>query len=440
MKFHYKLSLILLGVISCAQLELSGWSSVVNLSSASINAENPSLASDPNGNAMVVWDGYDPSGYQKIMASYYTAGTGWDVTPTVISLSGPPGGHAFQPFVSMDSSGNAMAVWHRVDGSNYIIQASYYTFLTSTWSAPVNISTIGQNSFNPQFLFNGSGNGIAVWYNAHTKTLRASSYTKLLNSWSASTNISSAGQASFDYQLAVSSSGNAQVVWSSKADTNNKHLIEATYYNLLLWATPVTISNILLNSRNPNVVLDHLGNGISIWDDDTDFYIQGSTFTLLSIIWSAVTTIFSSSSLAYQNALTNNPTSGHAISVWSNFSYTGPQQIIQAATYNGSTWSSAQTISATSTICEFPAVAIDTLGNGVSVWNNYSYLDTIVQASSYTSGSNTWSSPTTISNATGIASNPLISINPAAASPVAFVAWQYTPDEVNYYIQAVTNP
>ena len=85
--------------------------------------------------------------------------TSWSA-PADLSAAGQG---AFDPQVTVDGSGLATAVWYRYDGSNYIVQAS--TSLNGApWSTPANLSVAGQDAFDPQVTVDGSGFATAVWY------------------------------------------------------------------------------------------------------------------------------------------------------------------------------------------------------------------------------------------------------------------------------------
>jgi len=70
---------------------------------------------------------------------------------------------AYSPQVSVDSTGLAIAVWYRSDGSNYIIQSST-SQSGGTWSTPVDLSASGQSAFGPQVSVDSTGLATAVWY------------------------------------------------------------------------------------------------------------------------------------------------------------------------------------------------------------------------------------------------------------------------------------
>jgi uncharacterized protein YpmB len=89
-----------------------------NISPNGQDAELPQVAMDDNGNAIIVWDQYiSNGGLRQIFKSEYRSGTWHDPAnlSNYISLNGQD---ANDPHVAMNDSGNAIIVWGQSDGSN----------------------------------------------------------------------------------------------------------------------------------------------------------------------------------------------------------------------------------------------------------------------------------------------------------------------------------
>ena len=91
------------------------------------------------------------------------AGSAWAapawLAPQDLSAAGQ---HAYDPQVAVDGRGNAIAVWRRSEGTNTIVQAAVRTS-GGSFGAPQDLSTAGQNAYDPQVAVDGRGNAIAVW-------------------------------------------------------------------------------------------------------------------------------------------------------------------------------------------------------------------------------------------------------------------------------------
>jgi len=125
------------------------------------DANAPQIVMDANGNAIAVWEQYDADGItMNIYANRYVAGTGWDDTARLIAADT---GKASAPRIAMDSSGNAMVVWSRYDVTYNNIYANRY-IAGQGWDDTAQLITTNEgNAYNPQITMNANGNAIAVW-------------------------------------------------------------------------------------------------------------------------------------------------------------------------------------------------------------------------------------------------------------------------------------
>src|SRR4051794_2158565 len=90
-----------------------------------------------------------------------SASAGAPVVGAPVDLSAT-GQDTHAPQVAFDGSGNALAVWQRLDGINQIVQGSFRP-AGGAFAAPVDLSDTGQDAQEPQVAFDGSGNALAVW-------------------------------------------------------------------------------------------------------------------------------------------------------------------------------------------------------------------------------------------------------------------------------------
>src|SRR5438034_990952 len=76
----------------------------------------------------------------------------------------PPGQNASSPQVGVDSAGNAVAVWQRSDGTRDRVQARART-AGGALSATQTLSDAGQDAFGSQVAVDSSsGDAVVVWY------------------------------------------------------------------------------------------------------------------------------------------------------------------------------------------------------------------------------------------------------------------------------------
>jgi len=95
-------------------------------------------------------------------------------TAADVSLTG---GDAYDPQVTVDSTGLATAVWFRSDGSNFVIQSST-SQSGGTWSSPIDLSATGGDALAPEVTVSSAGLFTAVWHrsNGIVSTIQASTF------------------------------------------------------------------------------------------------------------------------------------------------------------------------------------------------------------------------------------------------------------------------
>ncbi|MGZ6638599.1 MAG: hypothetical protein ACXVII_37790 [Solirubrobacteraceae bacterium] len=115
------------------------------------------MAVDGQGNAIAVWQRSD--GTNTIVQAAARAAGGSFGAPQDLSAAGQKAGF---PEVALDGQGNAIAVWQRFDGTNFIMQAAVRA-AGGSFGAPQDLSAAGQTANDPQVAVDGRGNAIAVW-------------------------------------------------------------------------------------------------------------------------------------------------------------------------------------------------------------------------------------------------------------------------------------
>lgn len=132
---------------------------------------NPRVAFNSSGQGMAVWDSGDSFGNFETQASFYQSGS-WSTPVTISSVSDT--GNPQSPQVAIDSSGNAVAIWTFVGGSNQIIKSAYYAQTAGTWSSQVNLSVADNNAASrPSLSMNQQGQAAVVWEKAGSSFIQA---------------------------------------------------------------------------------------------------------------------------------------------------------------------------------------------------------------------------------------------------------------------------
>jgi hypothetical protein len=136
------------------------WQTPVQLSALGVFTMTPQVAVDPQGDAIVVWTYYDDIDHHFfVQADRRLAGGGWEA-PVQLSAFGQ---HAQNPQVAFDAQGDAVVVWDRYDGSHRIVQASRLKAGGPVWEVPINLSAAGEDATGEQVALDSQGDAIAVW-------------------------------------------------------------------------------------------------------------------------------------------------------------------------------------------------------------------------------------------------------------------------------------
>jgi hypothetical protein len=128
--------------------------------------EQPGVAFDPDGNALVVWEHPVNTGGAvtiSAFASRFTPGGGWD-TPRQISHA-----DAFYPKIAIDPRGHALAVWFELDLSlpinqGYAVWSNRYT-AGSGWTTAEQVGSYGGliGTLMPNLAIDRNGDAFAIW-------------------------------------------------------------------------------------------------------------------------------------------------------------------------------------------------------------------------------------------------------------------------------------
>lgn len=130
----------------------------------------PQLAMNDNGDAMLVWIRYNgnPPAPTNVRTSRFTASTGKWGDLKMADANNEPGADAMAARVAIDQNANAIVVWSQTTTKNgatkHGIQANRFTVNSGNWGDVVWLEE--SNSYAPsgaKISVDHSGNGIAVW-------------------------------------------------------------------------------------------------------------------------------------------------------------------------------------------------------------------------------------------------------------------------------------
>ena len=364
-------------IIQTATRPVGGpWQAPLELSIAGQNASEPQLAVDGAGDAVAVWRRYDGANYIVQAASRQAGGT-WQ-QPLDLSAAGQ---NAEAPQVAIDSAGDAIAVWSRSDGTNTILQASSRV-AGGAWQTPIDLSATGWSAASPQIAIAPSGDAVAVWRRATgAGTLIERASKPPGGYWQPPLPLSAAGQNASEPQLAVNGAGDALAIWLRSDGTNT--IVQSSERPVGGdWRTPRDLSEAGQNSSEPQIAVDSTGVAIAVWRrySGTHDIVQSATKPAGGT-WQAPLDLSEDGQNASEPELTFD-SAGNAIAVWSRSN--GTNTIIQSASRPSSGgWGAAVDLSTIGRSAFESQISADAEGNAAAIWSRFDGANTVIQAAGY---------------------------------------------------------
>lgn len=386
-----KMLSLFLAVLSVTHLYSNniGWSSPPTvLSGASLNASDPQVAIDTNGDAVAVWI------ENNVMKASSKLVSGSWLSAVTVSATG-----ASSPRLVMDQNGNATAVWVE----NGVVKGATKPF-NSNWSSSSALSTSGASS--PTLCVDSTGDVVAAWVRSNN----IETSTKLFGmNWQARVTITSTAAAS--PSIAIGGSGSnttVAVVWQGTS-SGIPVVFSATKLITGSWSSALVISETTHNAARPSVAVDSNGNAQAVW---YAYDVSGANYSNV-IVKSAARSFTSGTWGAISNLSTpgiRNPATlvarvgfdsiGNAIALW-NTSFDDIVFDLQSAIKpaNGN-WSSAVNVVDSNLYTYSADLSVTSFGDVLSLYMFYNGASLMIQSvESDMNGflNNTWSVPITIS-------------------------------------------
>jgi hypothetical protein len=228
------------------------------ISPSDASASAPQIGSDGAGNVVAVWR--ELAGETaSIRAATRSAGGEWS-SSTRISVAAAA---TEAPELAVDRLGNAVAVWHRSNGRDSVVQAAVRP-AGGPWGAPQDVSPPGEPAFNADVAVE-AGRATVVW--AAMRNLRSvvrSSTRAISGTWSPPETASDPISNAYDPRVAMDDRGNAIASW--RWWDGAYLVVQATLRPLPgPWATPETLSGTGRDASRPLLAMDAAGNAFAAW-------------------------------------------------------------------------------------------------------------------------------------------------------------------------------
>lgn len=380
-------------------------------SNDTVSAYQPQLAMDGMGNALAIWPQYDGA-FLNLSSNRFEAGSGWG-TADLIVLNDY--GAYPRPRLAMDDSGIAMAVWSQYSSMQFSIFSDRYA-VGAGWGGIELVETVNLgNAIAPQLALDGGGNAVAVWMqeNGTKSSIWANRYAVgagwgIAEMITANESAYSTGYSS--PQLAADALGNVIAVWT-QYDGIHSDIWANRYVAGSGWGVAEKVgADDSVSASSPQVAIDAAGNAVATWSeyDGTQFNTSSSRYTI-NVGWGTpqlIGTIYSAIPTSPHVAV---DVLGNAVTIWSQYDWTRwtiwtNRYVVDAG------WGIAGMIETNnSENATSPQIAVDPTGNAYAVWEQYDGVRENIWAAHYIAPD-----PTPIPE---FSSMPLVAITFLAAIP-----------------------
>jgi hypothetical protein len=352
--------------------------------------EEPSIAVDSGGNALVLWSQNAGAGVQRNdIESKWLSGDGnaSRVSDGIASC--------VVPKVAFTPDGVAHAVWYQGTdaGLSTVWSARYVPGTGWTGLTQVSANTTGWAMY-PDIAVDGSGNAVAVWYQGVSRLdVYASRYSAQAGTWTEPTMINDASYSAFLPKVGMNAAGKAVVAWvQAPVEGSSPHATEvaAATFNGLAWSSPVRINSIDDSDLNiygqAEVAVDSNGNALAVWCQG---YIQAAS--LVNDAWSASSPISTGAANNNYGPEVAFVSPGKAVALWEK--QEAGTAYIEANVFDSTGgWDSSTTMSQGSELVSYPHLAAGSDGVAAAVWMETTGHTTTLMNAGYSTSSG-WASP-----------------------------------------------
>jgi hypothetical protein len=305
--------------------------------------------------------------------------------------------------VGIDSAGNATAVWRRYDGSDYVIQTATRP-AGGTWQAPTGLSAIGEPAKEPQLAVGPTGDAIAIWARSDGFDFIVQAAARPAGGgWQEPLPLSLAGRDAEAPQVAIDPSGDAVAVWSRY--DGSRDIVQAARRRAGAWEEPRNLSLEGQSAVEPQVDLDPAGDAVAVWSrfDGVRNVVQAAV-AIGGGPWAPAVTLSTAGQSGEEPRVAIDG-DGDAVAIWTQRSF--PSDTVQTSSAHvGGAWLPAAALSTAGDDAEEPRVSIDAAGNVVAVWSRTDSTPRVIQSSQRPAGGSWVLKPTLLSELGGNAGEP----------------------------------
>ncbi len=262
----------------------SGWSGAELVeTNNTAGARSPQVAEAANGDSFVLWA--QTGAYTDHWANRYEAGVGWG-NATEIQQSSGPGNDTAGYDVAALPGGKALSVWSQATATTEDIWSSVYT-PGSGWSSAQTIESNSTLAETPMLSVDGTGNAVAVWYQGTglAGDVYANRYVAG-SGWGTAQPIATPSNPALEpIGVATSPAGDAVAVWAAPSAGHNS-VFANRFTPGIGWGRPELLEfNDTYDADRPKVALDTPGNALVLWEqsDGVAQHIWADRFAVVDV-------------------------------------------------------------------------------------------------------------------------------------------------------------
>lgn len=386
---------------------LSTWLAPTKLSAPGQNAEGSQVSVDEQGDALAGWQRFNEKSARFVIeVASRPAGTGSWQAPAIVSNTKD---EASLPQVALDSSGGAVAAWLSFDGSEYSIRAATRPGLNGTWQAPVTIKKLGAMAVmepRPDLAVDSRGDAVVVWQRMEGSEaiLEAAGRPAGASSWQAPETVSEKAGAMHPAEVGIDAAGNATAVWEENV-AGELLTGAASKPAGGKWQSPMHLSAPGGNANEPRVAVDAQGDAVAVWERfEGEEFVEAASKPASSGTWGKPVALtkpeLGKGEPAGQQVGIGGL--GNAVAVWSRMN--GTHDFVEAAVGQASSaaWQPPATLSGPgANVEEQPQVAVNAAGSAVVVWERLNGGTEVVEAASGLAANGSWQAPVPLSASGG---------------------------------------
>jgi hypothetical protein len=386
-----------------------------------IDARNPKVVADNNGNAIAVWLASNGA-VNSVWSSRYDASTGNWGTPVLIEQDDSDS--AEDPQIAMDGAGNAIVVWTQGDGTRNNVWFNRFFAGINAWGTAELLETDDSgNAQHPKMAMGANGNAIVVW--EQNDNIVSRKFDASTESWDSLKQLESGSGRSRNPEVAIDGNGDAMAIWK-QSDGLGDSLVASRYHKISdSWEVPTVIG---VNASSWKLAVDTDGNAMVIMLSSNDLWdvLFSRRYDVASNSWLDIEQL--SSGFGYSDffelIIDHN---GVSTVVLNEESFDYDFNYIKSRQFNPDTGSWTDgfyfNLFGTSILWSSVAMAVDNNNNLLLVWSESAIgSKSSIKSMFYDANDNTWSSPVLIEqNELGGADNPSVAFD---GNNNAIVVWK----------------